>query len=374
MTPTVAEPRLNTGQLMVVESQSEWNSIMAELTGDRVMFNYQYFRVFADEYGAEIEALYLEQGSARIFWPHLVRRLDTLGAPGRRDLISPYGFSGPIFSGITRSTLQSFLEAYEGYAARRGYVAEFIRFCPSLSNHEPLQGLERVSLRYLNDVVIVDLRGGEEKAWRRIRKTARAEIRKALSYYPTVRIRSKPSLEEIRLFLKLYYETMRRNRASAKYFFAESFIERLFKYLEGYTYLVYSLDETGRPGSAALFLVDPGRLYAYYYLAGSNYAQPVPSNRLVIWRFIQFAIRQGVHYINLGGGRGSNDSLFRFKASFSRLTKPYYIGGIVFDEDTYRALAESNPNVDLQEYSNPADLKTVDYFPLYRKGIDKTIV
>ena len=366
---TLSEPRLQ-----VVETASDWDSIVSEIAGERIMFSYNYFRVFADEYGARIEALYWEKGRARIFWPHLVRSLENLGAPRHWDLISPYGFSGPIFSDADEEAVQGFAKVYQSYAKGKGYVAEFLRFCPSISNHESLLGENWVTLRYLNDVVIVDLRGGEENVWRGIKKTARAEIRKAMSYYPVVRIREAPSPSEINLFLKLYYDTMRKNRASTKYFFPESFIKRLFSYLEGHAYLVYSLDENGQPGSAAIFLADPGRSYAYYYLAGSNYAQPVPSNRLVIWSFIEHAVKLGISYLNLGGGRGSNDSLYRFKASFSRLTKPYYIGGIVFDPGTYIALAERNPNVDLRSYHNPLSLAFVDYFPLYRKGLDKTIV
>ena len=369
----------------VVSDRNKWTKLLEEFTEKYMhylMFSYDYYSIFADEFNAQAEAVYIETDSMKLFWPRLIRPINALdvfrGKLEKRlyDATTAYGFGGPLLiakkEGLDRTELNKILSVYVDKNIRENIVSEFIRFCPLLENHKYFDNNNYVYTKKLNDVVIVDLTKDIEEVWRGIRKTARADIRKAGEKF-TTRITSSPSREELTMFLRLYYDTMRRNNASPKYFFPLSFIKRFFDYLNGYAYLVSALDENGVPGSSAIFLVDPAMHVAYYYLSGSNYALRSPPSRLVIWSFIRF-IHGKVRYLNLGGGRGKNDSLYLFKRSFSRYTKPYYIGGVIYMRDVYEELVRMNPYISVLGHDIISDPLGSRYFPLYRLGLDRTIV
>jgi lipid II:glycine glycyltransferase (peptidoglycan interpeptide bridge formation enzyme) len=69
------------------------------------------------------------------------------------------------------------------------------------------------------------------------------------------------------------------------------------------------------------------------------------------------ATEEGYTYFNLGGGLGGdpNDSLFKFKSSFSDDFHDFFVWKLVVNESIYKALCNENkPSVD------------TDFFPLYR--------
>jgi hypothetical protein len=93
-----------------------------------------------------------------------------------------------------------------------------------------------------------------------------------------------------------------------------------------------------------------------------NYQNLYPSN-LIIWETIKWAKNKNFKTLHLGGGRGANDSLFEFKKGFSKVFYPFYLGKRILNEKAYNELLSLNS---FDEADN--------YFPSYRKNIDKNIV
>ena len=74
------------------------------------------------------------------------------------------------------------------------------------------------------------------------------------------------------------------------------------------------------------------------------------------------ASEQGYKYLNLGGGKGSNeDSLFRFKSSFSKDFQTFKIWKHIVDQDIYEKLT-------LQNLPGQAAViqEKISFFPAYR--------
>src|SRR5690606_35210449 len=84
-------------------------------------------------------------------------------------------------------------------------------------------------------------------------------------------------------------------------------------------------------------------------------------NNLIFWNIILWAKEHGFSVFNLGGGRSNDDSLFRFKAQFSRNRLGFYCGRHIHRGVLYWKLIEEtrvSSVLKLNGYNN--------FFPLYR--------
>lgn len=72
--------------------------------------------------------------------------------------------------------------------------------------------------------------------------------------------------------------------------------------------------------------------------------------------------QQGVKTLHLGGGLGAgNDSLFQFKAGFSKKRALFHTCRIILNKDRYDALTAMH-----QKQTGLAQKEATDYFPAYR--------
>ena len=70
--------------------------------------------------------------------------------------------------------------------------------------------------------------------------------------------------------------------------------------------------------------------------------------------------KEGFKCFNLGGGRGSaEDSLFKFKSSFSKCFKEFKIWKYIIDEDAYKMLVDKHIGADYE----------TNFFPAYRSKV-----
>jgi thiamine pyrophosphokinase len=74
--------------------------------------------------------------------------------------------------------------------------------------------------------------------------------------------------------------------------------------------------------------------------------------------------QRGNRIFHLGGGLGSRqDSLFDFKASFSKQRHPFYTLRLITDSQNYRNLIKARA---MEMNINPEELIQTSYFPAYR--------
>lgn len=352
--------------MRIVKDGKVWNTVLDGFIENDLYFKYEYFDLYKKHYNLDFEAIFWENDYIKVFWPHLIRnisKLDKFKDFNFYDSVTPYGYGGPLINLKVNNqieaseSIKSFAKYYKDYVSRNNFVSEFLRFHPIFKNWKMLDNLFNVE--YLNDVIIMDLTRNLNEIWKDFRKGHKYDIKKSIMKGCVVKFINNPSKEEIDNFIKLYYKTMDKNKAAQKYYFSEDFIGDHFKFLNAILVQAeYGDDIIG--SNICLYEND----YIHYHLSGSvvNVENVYPSH-LMIFELIKWAKERNIKYFNFGGGRGSNDSLFRFKKGFSKMIRPFYVAKLIYNNDVYDELTNIN-------YKSVAK----DYFPSYRFGLDEDIL
>lgn len=268
------------------------------------------------------------------------------------DITTPYGYGGPIFSGPASDApeaIRRFRCDFRDFCLDSKIVSEFVRFHPLLNNC--IGNCCGMETRYVRDTIVVELDPSRDPLVTFPSKT-RNMVRKAIKHGVQVRASNDPL--SVTQFFRLYSETMRRRDAADYYFFSESFFKALLEKVKPRPFLLTAwLD--GRAIASALFL--RFGQFLHYHFAGSdpNFHKFGPNN-LIIYEAALQGIRLGARRLHLGGGyRDAEDSLFRFKASFSDVRTHFYVGRQIHDQQTYDRLCAILGRND------------EGYFPAYRK-------
>ena len=353
--------------MYIIKDKTDWNNLIQDHFNEfcDIYFKNEYFELFSKIYDVEPEGLFWEDKNIKIFWTHLIRKINKISYINcdYKDIITPYGYGGPLIciksknqKGVQKS-INNFMSNYKKYALENNYICEFIRFHPIFKNWKLFE--KHFIVEYVNDVVAIDLTKNLESIKNNMSKTTRRYINKAQKEFDEISIVENPSRKEIQDFLSLYNETMKIQNASNKYYFSYDFINNHF---EIGSLLVYCKNTEGLIGSNAIFL--RGKYIMHYHLGSTNYNFRSSPLRAVLWKTITRAKEIGLKWFHFGGGRGKNDSLFDFKKGFSDQIFPFYTGKIIFNNKKYRELASLNPN----------STKNQEFFPFYRKEFDDSII
>lgn len=293
---------------------------------------------------AEVSAV-LEEGETVVLetedavFPVVVRE-----ARGVRDVTNPYGYGGA--AAVDEEAGQRFYRWYSRWCQENGIVASFVRFHPLLANHvyaapsfrlEPVAG--SVSWRLDGDLF-----GGMHGHHRRaVRKAERSGVEVSV-------VQAPGGLGE---FAALYAETMRRQGASAFYFFPEAYWEGL----AGREWVL--LLEARLEGEllAAILCLDAPPWLHYHLGASAEAARGTGANHLLMLRAALWAQGRGHEQFHLGAGvGGSGGALLEYKRRFypSEL-REQWIGKAVHDRARY---------LELTGRDGPHE----GFFPAYRRG------
>lgn len=266
------------------------------------------------------------------------------------DLETPYGYGGPRSNSNEPDFLVRAFVAYKTHCAQRNIVCEFIRFHPfnTLADNSMLFDMHFPE----RQVVIVDLALNSEERRQQYSKTTRNIVKKALKSL-SVNSDNVPLSE----FMSMYYETMQKNTASDFFYFKESYFNALMA-LDSVSLIATQKDE--QYASIGFFMCCDE--LAHYHLSANNQALAKEhGNYLLLDAAFEYAKAQGCRYMMLGGGRTSSpdDSLFKFKAKFSPLIKPFYIAGLDF-------LPEKRQQLNQLWIAQNATRPALKLFQLYR--------
>lgn len=251
------------------------------------------------------------------------------------DFETPYGYGGPLFNSGDEEWNHRALENMISYLKSQRYVCGFIRFHTLLENYRFCDNSFPVLFdRY---TVCINTKDSIEAIWdEQISSKNRNMIRKAekngLVYQAEYDF---ASLEE---FKHLYIETMRRLQADDFYFFDDDYFEQFCKNLKGNAFLG-TVRKEGKLVCAALFMYS--KKYGHYHLEGSDSSFPnMGANNFLLWKTVVEFHRIGVEKFHLGGGYNSDldNSLLKFKKSFSRELKKFHIGKLVINPVVYESI------------------------------------
>jgi len=321
-----------------------------------------------DEWDARLDALgltdaYLRRGYLRagaVLTPaqplllHLAGdRGDVVFAALRRsdptDLITPYGYGGPVTAG-TDPPVAQFAGAYDEWCRACSAVSTFALFHPLYANQqldlgfqiEPLAGTIAWEL-----APGVDLLAAMHRHHRRM-------VRRALSAGAEVRVVActRGDVNALTEFRRLYTETMQRARADAFYLFGDAYWSAL---ADGVPMVSVEVWQGSEQLAGALGLT--GTPWLHYHLgASSEPGRNLGASHLALYALARWGQEQGYSHLHLGGGVGGRrDSLFLYKQRFAPGGEiPAAIGKAVHDPGCYRELT-GRPDVSFE-----------GFFPAYR--------
>ena len=295
-----------------------------------------------------------EEGDIYIALPFLQRPINESIS---FDLTSVYGYAGPIsnidFGEMTEGLKENFKKAFNKFLLMEQNICVFSRLHPFINQQVLLKEIGGI---YANGkTVAIDLTIPLEAQRAKYRKSTFEGIKRLRrkGYY----VKEAESVDDIKTFVEIYAENMKRIGALDYYLFDEQYFINLLKAEEfrSKLVLVYLGDKAicGSVYTSTNSIVE-GHLIATL----TDHIKESPA-KLLIDEISLIGRKSNMKYFHLGGGvGGSEDSLFNWKAGFSDLFLDFKTWRYVANEDAYNLLVEQR----VTELEPAAD-----FFPLYRK-------
>jgi hypothetical protein len=269
------------------------------------------------------------------------------------DITSVYGYSGPL-SNTDRPTREAIGQLHKNllhFFDENSVISVFSRLHPLFSVQEKI--LEGIGDTLdMGATVAIDLKLPEDEQRRQyshsLKNTVNRLERKGLI------VKKAETKTEIEAFADIYTETMNRVHASKIYFFDNAYFDHFLEVLPSVLYLSYY---RGKIISGSLFTDYNGIIQLHLSATLSDYLRLSPLK--YVWDQIRlYGVDKNRNCMHLGGGLGGGrDTLFEFKAQFSRQRFLFKIWRYVHNREIYDHLIRD-------KYGNnqPDSL----FFPLYR--------
>ncbi len=289
--------------------------------------------------------------------PLLLRKLPgELGTPADwADATTPYGYAGPLTCGqVGAAAVEDFLRCFRAAAADRGIVSVFVRWHPLFP--PPEIGAEWRT-QCLGETVYLDLTRSPAELDAEVRSGHRYEIRRLEKNGFSVVM---DDWSHYARFQQRYVETMQRVGARESYFFADGYFRELRDLLGRALHLGCVLAADGELAAAALFTETQG-IVQYHLSATAAEFHKLSPGKLLLSHVRGWARQRGNRFFHLGGGLGAReDSLFRFKAGFSKLRARYCVSRLVVDPSRYAWLSQQ------WHHLHHDRAEAGEFFPCYR--------
>jgi serine/alanine adding enzyme len=336
-----------------------WSSALP--VQESVFGSVDFASIVEEHLGYRARLYVLQNRECRIAYPFFCRPIGSLPldeeVKGRLwDTVSPE-FTGPFgWGGSVHDVAADFPKMFSSFAVSQGVVAEFIRLHPWKA---VLAALLEDCVHYNREIVYVDLTRPEDELWQHsFTHACRKNIMR--SQRENVRVFEARTMDDIREFHRLYILTMEERKALKDYYFSLAYFAAIFERLKANARFVLA-EYRDRLVAGMLYLHDRDDVYSY--LGGADYTfQQVRPTNAVIYDTILWGKRQGKKRLVLGGGYSPDDSILRFKASFSPARARFHVYKRVHLPERYEALCRSWSRV----YQR--DPQTSTYFPPYRSS------
>lgn len=286
---------------------------------------------------------------------------------GYYDIVSPYGYGGPVIRELKEETdsgksalVGGYIKAFGKYCVDNNIVSEFVRFHPIIEN--ALDFKDALDVSYNRHTVGTNVAGFDDPVAAECTKSCRKRIRQALNKGITYKVTYQP--ESLDCFKEIYYATMDRNEASDYYYFDDNYFDTCLHTMKDKLLTVeaiYNDPEHPEKGSQiiAMNLCFIDGDYAHIHLSGTRdeFLHLSPAY-ILRYALIEWCKENGVKVIHHGGGRSSSeeDSLYQFKKQFGQNTLfDFYIGRKILLPEKYEELCH--------KMNKPVES---DYFPAYR--------
>ncbi|MDD6214501.1 MAG: GNAT family N-acetyltransferase [Firmicutes bacterium] len=339
--------------IIEAEESKKWDSTVKSFANYDVYYLNAYSRAFAENGCGEPILIYFDNGKTRAINVVMKRDISAdkrLKLPPNTyfDLSTPYGYGGFLVEGDECDDIEN---EYEDYCKKQNFVCEFVRFQLFYGYHKFYGGVSETrthnivrSLDMPLDEMMYDF---EHKVRKNLKKAAANNLR----------IEADNSEKNLKGFLHVYYDTMKRTGAKDDFFFSEQFFHTIDSMQDNIMYFnVFSGDEII---SSELVLYDNTNCYSYLGGTISKYFDLRP-NEFLKFEIIKWAKEKGLNNFVLGGGYGSDDGIFRYKKALApNGIVDFYIGKRIFNKKLYDELT------DKRRAAGDFDEDTA-FFPKYR--------
>jgi hypothetical protein len=354
-------------QILQPQQHAQWMNVL-ERSFQYDFYHLPSYHLLAEQRGEGQAYLfaYMEEPYC-IAVPLLLRPVGTVPGLGQCgegwwDATSVYGYTGPVSSHvyIPESVQRDFRAALRDALQQRQIVTVFSRLHPLVLQHELIFGLgERTSI---GRTVSIDLTLPIDEQRSHYRKNHKHGINKLVRMGATCL--HDQNMDYLETFIDIYYETMNRVNASEFYFFDGIYFRNLISALKANMQLFVCLLDDDIICAGLFTLCND---IVQYHLGGTrNSFLKLAPMKLLFDTVRIWANEHKAHHFHLGGGVGSTeDSVFHFKAGFSKQRHAFSVWRwVLLPEMYYRLCKERN------EWNNRYGLNLVstEYFPAYRSS------
>jgi len=339
-----------------VIDRAEWNRVLSALPLHDFHHTHDYHRLSCRPAQEAVLLSYVEEGLT-VALPLVRERI-----PGTflYDYTSVYGYGGPVCSQAPDAEQAGrFAEAVATYMVEHRAVAVFSRLHPYIADQERLlTGLGEVC--GAGNVVNIDITLPPEEVRAAYGKSVKNQLNRLRRNCSIRRVETDADLV---LFAEIYVETMDRLAASDSYLFDLGYFRAFRSSTDFETVILLAIDDESGEATAGAMFVKTGEI-VQYHLSGTRTAWiDQRSSKLLIDAMRIEAAEQGYRYFNLGGGLGARaDTLFDYKASFSKDVRPFSTWRYIVSPAQYDELVV----LALRDAAATGLCIDPDFFPRYR--------
>ena len=339
----------------VITEENEWNRAISSFGKKDFYHSYDYHQVCIKD-NEVAKLLVYSSGDTSIAFPLVIRPIN---GSGFFDATSVYGYAGPLISGLTSHfDFQDWKEQMLGYFLDDKIISIFSSTNPFIDNQEQLLS-HMGEIESLGDIVYFDLKQSKAHL-KQYSKTTKRYIKRNKELFD---IREGNSEDDARQFLEIYYQSMERVGANSQYYFKLPYFIKLLRNHSFFdaSFVFATSKENGDVASGA-FIIRTKDHIVQYHLSGTvdAYRHLSPIRGVIDYVRCQGKL-DSYNFFNLGGGVGSkNDSLYDFKASFSKKTAPFKVWKYISNIEVYDQLCTIAREKEGEENPN------TNYFPAYR--------
>ncbi|WP_273566572.1 peptidoglycan bridge formation glycyltransferase FemA/FemB family protein [Maribacter halichondriae] len=334
----------------VITEGNLWKAQIARFESYDFYHTYDYHIISKKENEAPVLLVYKEDDKL-IALPLLKRPIE---GTEFFDFTSVYGYPGPLTKGLEEGfDNKNFVQALSEKFAELKIVSVFSRLHPYIKLQESvLNGLGETPT--IGKVVNIDLTQDVDVQRAQYGKSTKNRTNKCRRLCT---VKKAKNVEDIDTFIDIYYENMDRLSATKDYYFSREYFHNFLQCDDFDTDILLVVHNEDKLAVAASMFVKTKNIIQFH-LSGSktDYLDIAPAN-LFLDEMRLRATEEGYEIFNLGGGLGGReDSLFNFKASFSKDHRDFKVWKYIVDQRIYAELSK-----------NIAGKYESAFFPLYRK-------
>jgi len=331
--------------VITLEQIEKWLAALREIPIEKqdIYYTPEYYRLFEENSYGKARCLIYKKHDNIAIYPHLINSVNDLGYNLDReyyDIQGAYGYNGILYSSFSNEFSKEFSQSILDYCNENNIVAEFTRFNPILNNHIFSKYLSVIKT---NKNIIVNLNNTEEDIWSNLYdRSVRKNVRKANRSGLSIKIFSCSQITNswIKEFKRIYFDTLRRNRANYYYYFSDKYFEDLILGINNSGLFFFTL-KGNKPISCELITYKNNNAYSFLGGTLSKYF-PYRPNDFLKHKIILYLKSIGVKYFCLGGGETVDDGIYKYKKSFSiNGGVNFYIGKKIYNKEIYGYLCQT---------------------------------